>query len=225
VQAELRALREGNARLEQRLERFESWAQLREQPGRAPAGVGRTGSQTREVELPTLTVVKVKPRTDPAPKVNVAVPVVEPSPTAVEEILQAAPAKRAAEESSQGSDGDFAEGEAALKTGNVSGGIAKLQKFAAEHPRHPKADNALYLSGVGLLGQANYEGASGTFERLVAVYPASDTAQEAMLRLAECRLRLKRPAEARAWYQRVVRDFPGSAEAAQASQRLNSIPP
>jgi TolA-binding protein len=177
------------------------------------------------VELPALTVVKLKPRTDPVPKVDVTVPVVEPSSGAVDEIVQAPPIRRLSDESFQGSDAEFAEGESALKTGNVSGGIAKLQKFAAENPRHSKADNALYLSGVGLMGQGNYEGASGAFERLVAVYPASDTAQEAFLRLGDCRLRLKRPGEARALYQRIVREFPGTPAATQATQRLNSLPP
>ena len=48
----------------------------------------------------------------------------------------------------------------ALRTGNVEGGVARLRAFADQNPRHPRADNALYFAGLGLIGLKDYEGAS-----------------------------------------------------------------
>ena len=112
-----------------------------------------------------------------------------------------------------------------LFPGNISGGVARLKRFAAQNPRHPKADNALYFAGVGHMAQSDFEEAAGTFERLLSSYPASDEAQAAMLKLAECRVRLKNAREARAVYTQVVNKYPGSAAASEATQRLAALPP
>jgi tol-pal system protein YbgF len=196
--------------------------------GRAASTPGGSAANPREV--PSLTVVKLKPKSDPAPKLSVSVPVVEPEADLVAEILEAPPsgASRAQSGSSADNpslDAEFAEGLAALRTGNVSGGIGRLKRFAAQNPRHPKADNALYFAGVGLMAQSDFEEAAGTFERLLSSYPASDEAQAAMLKLAECRVRLKNAREARAVYTQVVNKYPGSAAASEATQRLAALPP
>jgi TolA-binding protein len=45
-----------------------------------------------------------------------------------------------------------------------------------------------------------------------------------MLKLAECRMRLKQPAEARALLARLVNSFPGTPAATEAQARLARIP-
>lgn len=202
-----------------RLERLEA-------TGAAVPATGLSPSGPREV--PALTVVKLKPRSEPAPKLSVSVPVAEPDGDALAEILEPVGASRAPPGSRAGdpaSDAEFTDAVTALKTGNVSGGIARLQRFTAQNPRHPKADNALYYVGVGLMAQSDFEGAAATLERLLSSYPASDEAQAAMLRLAECRVRLKKAGEARALYTQVVNKYPGSAAADEATQRLAALPP
>ena len=214
LRAELRSLQEENARLARRVERLEA------------GGSGSAAASPREV--PSLTVVKLKPKSDPAPKLSVSVPVVEPEADVVSEILEVPPSTRAQSGSRAdypSLDAEFAEGLTAMRTGNVSGGIARLQRFAAQNPRHPKADNALYFVGVGLMAQSDFEEAAGTFERLLSSYPASDEAQVAMLKLAECRVHLKNAREARAVYTQVVNKYPGSAAANEATQRLAALPP
>ena len=215
LRAELRSLQDENARLARRVERLEA--------GRPAAAAGPR-------EVPSLTVVKLKPKSDPAPKLSVSVPVVEPDADLVAEILEEPPSGPSRPQSGSRAgdpslDAEFGEGLAALRTGNVSGGIARLQRFAAQNPRHPKADNALYFAGVGLMAQSDFEEAAGTFERLLSSYPASDEAQAAMLKLAECRVRLKNAREARAVYTQVVNKYPGSAAANEATQRLAALPP
>ncbi len=223
LRAELRSLQEENVRLARRVERLEA--------GRAASAAGGPGSAAAGPrEVPSLTVVKLKPKSDPAPKLSVSVPVVEPEADVVAEILEAPPSGPSRPQSGSHAgdpslDAEFGEGLAALRTGNVSGGIARLQRFAAQNPRHPKADNALYFAGVGLMAQSDFEEAAGTFERLLSSYPASDEAQAAMLKLAQCRVRLKNAREARAVYTQVVNKYPGSAAANEATQRLAALPP
>jgi tol-pal system protein YbgF len=223
LRAELHSVREENARLWRRIDQLES---ARGGPS-SSSGSSATGNSR---DLPSLTVVKLRPKSDPPPKISVAQPVVEPAPDTVAEILEApAPGPSRVQQGSRASDAsldaEFAESVAALKTGNVSGGIARLQRFAAQNPRHPKADNALYFAGVGLMAQSDYEAATGSFDKLLSSYPASDEVRDAMLRLAECRARLKNARAARALYTQVVNKYPGSAAASEATQRLALLPP
>ncbi len=223
LRTEVRSLQEENTRLIRRIDQLESQR-------RVPATTGPIPAINSPRDVPSLTVVKVKPKSTPPPKISVAVPVVEPPLEVVEEILDAPPppVSRVAHASrvSDGSlDPEYAEGVAALRTGNVSGGIARLQRFSAENPRHPRADDALYLVGVGLMSESKFDGAASAFEKLLSSYPASDQLRDAMLRLAECRVRLKKSGEARLLYTQLVNKYPGSAAATEATQRLASLPP
>jgi TolA-binding protein len=44
-----------------------------------------------------------------------------------------------------------------------------------------------------------------------------------MLKLAECRNRLKHPSEAKAMYQKIVSDYPGSPAASAAQAELSAL--
>ena len=188
----------------------------------------QTAGEAREAlpEVPTLTVVKLKPRREPAPTIDARTPVIEPDPKTLSQLLSAAypdsprPRRGVADPSLSA---EFDEGVAALKTGNVSGGVVKLERFARDNPRHPKADDALYFSGIGLMGMADYASAARTFERLIGAYPAGNVLMDAMLRLAECRVHLHRETDARNLYSQVVSRYPGTAAANQAEQRLASL--
>jgi len=129
---ELQTLREENARLARRIEQLESTPR-----GDLPIS-GSASAVSDPREIPSLTVVKLKPKSDPAPKIAVAIPVVEPAPDQVEEILESpsdAPSRNqdAGKASDAALEAEFAGAVTALKTGNVSGGIARLQRFAAEN--------------------------------------------------------------------------------------------
>jgi tol-pal system protein YbgF len=217
----VQALNDRNAELSRRLE------QLDEGNGLTAAGAPRS---TPTGELPSLTVVKLKPRIDPAPRMEVSVPVIEPSKDAIEELITSVPEPREVRSassrrgsSSSTSELEFESGLAALKTGNVSGGVTRLQRFASDYPRHPKADDALYFSGIGLMGLGDYEAAAASFEQVLASYPAGNVVQDSMLKLAECRMRLNKVSDARRVYTQLVTRFPGTPAAAQAEQRLSSL--
>lgn len=238
LKAEVRALREDNARLESKLNRLEQ-AKTIASASVAPAAQALPQQQrvaaaepvkreTVSAEVPALTVVKLKPKKEPAPRLNTEVEVLEPSPEVLAAMKKIEAEQRG--EPSEPEELDPVQGEAiyergldALKTGNVSGGVEALQKFAVAAPKHAKADNALYFSGVGLMGLNSFEDAARTFEEVASRYPAGDAVQDSMLKLAECRLKLNKPAEARAVYQKIVSRFPGTAAASQAQGRLTQI--
>ncbi|HYI00464.1 tetratricopeptide repeat protein [Hyalangium sp.] len=242
LRAELRAMREQQARLGERLERIErSSAVIRARPSQAPAASSpqapaktpasqaAPSSSASHVEVPDLTVVKLKPKAEPAPSLPTKVAVVEPEAEQVELFVSSSP--EPSEPVSAPSpvntavlDAEFEQAVAALRTGNVEPGVVKLQSFAEQNPRHPRADNALYFAGLGMVGLNDHAGAALVFERLIETYPAGDAVLDGMLRLAECRLKLNQREDARALYTRVITQFPGTAAATQAEQRLASLP-
>ena len=241
LKAEVRAMRATQARLEKRLERVELHASVSQSRASNAAAQARDASTpaapaaaSSGYGTPELSVVKLKPRNEPAPPLPTRVAVVEPTPDDMEMFISSAPEGDSAPATADASEpqeepdsavleAEFEQAVAALRTGNVEGGVTRLQAFAEEHPRHPRADNALYFSGLGQMGLKDFTSAVKSFERLIAQYPAGDAVLDGMLRLAECRLRLNQKDDARALYTRILTQFPGTAAATQAEQRLASL--
>lgn len=235
VRAEVKALREENARLARRVERVEIDLAVKKASSSSPSP-GKPGKSTAlaSAEIPSLTVVKLKPKVEPPPPLNTSVAVVEPSPDVLE-ALASAPAGRGdglaptvgdddgPPEDPALADGEFDQGMAALRTGNVEGGVDKLKQFARDHPRHAKADNALYFASVGMIGLGDLEGAAATLEAMLREYPAGDAVSDAMLKLAECRTRQSRARDAKTIYSEVIQRYPGTAAASQAEQKLAQL--
>lgn len=230
LRAELRAVRDANARLERRLDRIEAQnAVLGARAGRPVAQGGAATQEGAAREIPELAVVKLKPRKDPAPPLPTATPIVEPP----QEVLDALASSRdgvdtaerdGAKEGETAADAAFEEAVNALRTGNVSGGIARLRAFVEENPRHARADNALYLAAVGQAALEEYEAAAETLEGLLHRYPAGDAVVEGILKLAELRMRLNQPRSARALYSKLIANYPGTPAADTAEQRLAALP-
>jgi TolA-binding protein len=239
LKAEVRAMRETQARLEKRLERMELHTSVMSQargssaPAQTPSATSPEAAAAKGLDTPgDLTVVKLKPRNDPAPALPTRVAVVEPAPDDMEMFISPASegdggGSTADEPKEQADttvlDSEFEQAVAALRTGNVEGGVERLLRFAEENPRNPRADNALYFSGLGQMGLKDHAAAAKIFVRLIDSYPAGDAVLDGMLRLAECRLRLNQKDDARALYTRILTQFPGTAAATQAEQRLSSL--
>ncbi|WP_438503400.1 tetratricopeptide repeat protein [Corallococcus aberystwythensis] len=260
LEAEVRTLRASQASLMERLERLESRDAVSRARAVAPAPAASpsaAASAKPDAASPEkgealgmapaeLTVVRLKPKKEPAPRINTAVAVVEPDTDQMEMFISPAegssgtgsvtgsmtgsgtPARMSMEPPEKDPDildAEYERAVAMLRTGNVEGGVETLTRFASENPRHPRADNALYFSGLGQMGLKDAAGAAKTFEKLIKNYPAGDAVQDGMLRLAECRVRLNQAVDARALYTRVVTQFPGTAAATQAEQRLAALSP
>jgi tol-pal system protein YbgF len=229
----IRALRAENARLENRLTKLEQDKVMvaASRPGGAPAKSAvvptTKPSPSSNDALPPLTVVKLKPRKDAAPKIETAVEVAEPPETfaqalEVSDATLAAAAQPPDDADLAMADAQFERGLSMMKTGNPEAGISQMQQFVTDWPRHPKADNALYLAGMAFIAEKDFEHAHGLFERVLAQYPAGDAVLDSMLKLAECRVKLNRPREARATWEKIVSGYPGTTAATQAQARLVS---
>ncbi|HEY8206651.1 MAG TPA: tetratricopeptide repeat protein [Myxococcaceae bacterium] len=237
VRAEVKALREENARLARRLERVEVDVAVRRAPRSAAPATQPAAPASAQV--PSLTVVKLKPKVEPPPPLNTSVSVVEPSPDMLEALASRAGERDRGDREPSGpaaftdddapsedpalADKEYDQGMAALRTGNVGGAVDRLKQFANDHPRHPKADNALYFASVGLIGMGDLEGAAATLEAMLREYPAGDAVSDAMLKLAECRTRQSRARDAKSIYSEVIQKYPGTAAASQAEQKLAQI--
>ena len=220
----IRALRAENARLEGRLDRLEAERPKGPAAARAPvlspqAIAARPGGAADA--LPPLTVVKLKPRKEAAPKLDTAVDISEP-PEALTQAFKNEAAAQPDEADLAMADAQFERGLSMMKTGNSEAGIAQMQQFVTDWPRHPRADNALYFSGMAFLSLKDFEHATEQFERVISQYPAGDAVLDSMLKLADCRLKLKGAREARATWEKIVTGYPGTAAASQAQARLSS---
>ncbi len=230
--ASVRALRADNARLESRLDRMEQDQKSAKTMPRAsaqPSSSGNTssGSTTPAAqpaqELPSLTVVKLKPKKEAPPKISTEVEVVEPPPTILtNENVASADAEPADQMEAAAIEQQYQSGVELLKTGNPEGGIAALQQFARDWPKHPHADNALFYSAVGLMAGREFKDAENVLEQTIRQYPAGDATLEALVKLAECRARLNRQADARATWAKIVANYPGTQAATLAQSRLAS---
>jgi len=224
LQASVKQLQDENLRLLERVQALETERAV-SRAVRQPLGplLAAAPSTPTGTEVPSLAVVKLKPRTDRAPPIDVHTPVQEPDAELVAALARPAIEVAEAPDATQ-LDGEFAQAQEALRTGNLGGGVERMTRFAEAHPKDPRADDALYLAALGELGQDEPARAAKLLETVLQRYPAGDVVQQAMLKLAECRVRLKQPAEARALLARLATSFPGTPAATEAQARLARIP-
>ena len=221
LRREVRAQRETARRMAERLDRLEASQAVLGARTR-PAETGRGAAAAA---VPELAVVRLKPKAEPAPRLDTRRAVVEPPEELDGSLFAVAPAEGGEDEADAAlGEALFEEGLQALKTGNLEGGVQKLRGFVVQHPRHVRADNALYFVGVGLQGMEDLQGAAQAFQGVLDGYPAGDAVLEALLRLANCRARLGQPAQARQIYGRIMSQYPGTAAAAQAQVALRASP-
>ena len=251
LRAELRTVRVENERLEKRVSRLEGEAAVAGARQGSPAPQRNFADTTPTPEaadghgVPQLEVVKLQPRegrlytnasianaaaspTGAAPAVPIRAQVREPSEEELEDVLSGGDAPQSTDVSpvaAGAAEALFERGMSALRTGDPLGAVTTLKDFAARHPRHAHADNALHYGGVGLMAAGDLEGASRLFERVLSEYPAGDARMDAMLKLAECRAKLDRRDDARALYQKLIQTWPGTPAATQAQQRLAGLGP
>ena len=225
LQASVKQLQDENLQLLQRVQALETDRAVAH-AGQQPLGpllAAATSSTPTGSEIPSLAVVKLKPRVDRAPPIDVRTSVQEPDAELVAALGRSSAPAADAPDATQ-LDGEFAQAQDALRTGNLGGGVERMTRFADAHPKDPRADDALYLAALGELGQDEPARAAKLLESVLQRYPAGDVVQQAMLKLAECRMRMKQTAEARALLARLMTNFPGTPAATEAEARLSRMP-
>jgi tol-pal system protein YbgF len=112
----------------------------------------------------------------------------------------------------------------ALKQGSYPAAISGFTAFLRDYPQHELADNAQYWLGQAHYVTRDYPNAIAAFNRVVAQWPDSSKASDALLKVGLSQLELKRPAEARRTLEDVRTRYPGTDSARAAAERLQRLP-
>jgi tol-pal system protein YbgF len=105
---------------------------------------------------------------------------------------------------------------ATLTSRRFAAAAAAFERFLADHPGHPYADDALYWLGEARYGGREYATAAEAFETLLRRHPRAPRLPDALLRLGRSYERLGRSTQARRAYQLLRRRFPESVAARTA---------
>ena len=91
--------------------------------------------------------------------------------------------------------------------------LRELDAFAAEHPGHPYADNALFWCGEIHYLHREYARALEYFEEVEKAHPWGNKAPDALYRMGQIYLRRGDTARAQAYFEKVREQFPDTAAA------------
>lgn len=91
--------------------------------------------------------------------------------------------------------------------------LVELDSFAAAHPGHAYADNALYWCGEIHYLRREYTEALRYFERVEKLHPWGNKAPDALYRMGQIHARRGDRARARAYFDKVREQFPETAAA------------
>lgn len=110
-----------------------------------------------------------------------------------------------------------------LKKGRYDQANVAFAKFLKQHPDHDLSPNAQYWLGESHYVAQAFAKAATAFETVLAKYPHSKKARDAMLKLGYTRIAQGRKDEARKLLQQVVTDYAGTTQAKLAQQKLDSL--
>jgi len=214
--SQLHAMASRQVDLERKVDRLEARVEaLRARPpSAAPTPAPVAAAETSRVPK-DLATVKLAPQAHKAPAIPTAVALHEPDPGKMDSIFADAPSSEI--------DTQLAAAKDAIRTGEPERGARDLVRFADKNPRDPRASDALFEAGLGLMTSGDPQMATLLFERVADDYPLSDRAPDALMRLADCQTKMKHPAQAREVLAKVVNRYPGTPAARAAEAGLKSL--
>lgn len=112
---------------------------------------------------------------------------------------------------------------ALLASGQRAQGRQYCQAFIKRFPQEARAPQAYLAVGLSYAAEARYPNAAAAFQRLLAVYPDSPEAPEAMWQLSLAFGQLSFCKDERALLRNLVERFPQSRPAVDATKALNSL--
>jgi tol-pal system protein YbgF len=112
----------------------------------------------------------------------------------------------------------------ALKARNYAAAVDGFRALGASHPDGQLADNTQYWLGEAYYVTQEYDHASAAFTRLLANWPNSRKAPDALLKLGYTQIEQKRVAAGQTTLRQVVSKYPNSDAAKLAAERLSKLP-
>ena len=164
---------------------------------------------------------------DRAPRLPAHVDLRDPDPAALAELEQPAPAVLVQTgpkgKGDPATERSFAEAVALLNDGNYLSAQTAFLSFAAHHPRHSAADQAVYYAGLARAASGDCAGALAQYARVEHDYPRGDAAPAAQLESGRCQLKIGQKEDGRAALERLLKQHPNSPEASQAQRLLAEV--
>ena len=112
---------------------------------------------------------------------------------------------------------------AILREGRYAEATAAFNRFLADHPGSPYADNASYWLGETYYVTRDFDRAMSTFSKLVEFHPQSPKVSDSRLKIGFIHYENKDWPAARQELKLVVDDYPGTTAARLASDRLKRM--
>ncbi len=111
----------------------------------------------------------------------------------------------------------------ALKDGRYAEAARRFQGFIDQYPDHELTSNAYYWLGESYYVTQNYAIAEDAFETLLARFPQSSKAPDALLKVGYSQYELRQWDQAEVTLKRVVEDYPDTTVARLAEGRLRAL--
>ncbi|MEJ0084218.1 MAG: tol-pal system protein YbgF [Pseudomonadota bacterium] len=111
----------------------------------------------------------------------------------------------------------------ALKGSDYQRAIAGFKNFVSTYPASPLASNAQYWLGEAYYVNREYPNAIGAFQRVIADWPDSRKAPDALVKIGFTQAALGKTAEARDTLENVQKRYPGTEAATLAAERLKRM--
>lgn len=179
-------------------------------------------SRLKRLESPGAAQAQPGAPTATAPTKAAAVPAA-PVPAASPPAAAAPPAPASAAASAAASPTDTTAYQAAFDTfrkNDFPAAADAFRQFLRDHPASVLAPNAGYWLGISLANQKNLRGALAAQQDVVARFPKSPKAPDALLAIASLQSELGDPGSARDTLEDVIAKYPGSEAAGKARARL-----
>lgn len=110
-----------------------------------------------------------------------------------------------------------------FKIGNYQAAIAGFQNFIKSHPKSPLASNAQYWIGNSYSALRDFKNCIANQKTLIAQYPDSPKAPDALLNLASCQTESGEKDAAKKTLEELIAKHPTSSAADAAKKRLANL--
>jgi tol-pal system protein YbgF len=111
-----------------------------------------------------------------------------------------------------------------LRARDYPAAVEGFRSLATAFPAGQLADNTQYWLGEAYYVTQEYDHAAAAFQRVLASWPNSRKAPDALLKLGYTQVEQKKVAAGRASLQQVVARYPGTDAAKLAAERLSKLP-
>lgn len=107
-----------------------------------------------------------------------------------------------------------------FRSGRYDDAIVRFREFIKVHPESGLVPGAHYWIGNAYYAKRDFRNAINTQEKLIAAFPASPKAPDAMLNIASSQQEINHKTAAKKTLEKLIAAYPGSEAAQKAKQRL-----